>query len=466
MTPDNQQPSPQQKNNSQDAQDSTGSQANPQTKNKNNLLQNKRIKTIGTVILVIGIIVGIYFYFYSLHHESTDDAFIDASISQVSPKVSGHILKVYVKDNQWVNKGDLLVKLDPTDYEIALNQASAGLAVVQSQKEGAKINVSLTDVTQNALVEQAQADLNQAKSNIQTIQSQVNQAQSKLEESKAQVTTALANYEAAESQVQSAEAQANQAEADAKRADELLKDGVITQQDKEHAITSAKTSKADVESAKKKALAAENQVIQAKASQKAAEDYLKQSQSQLEESKALAIKATGHLKEINVTPQKMAVSQSQYQMNIGELAYLKAGLDKAELQLSYTKVIAPISGKITRKSADVGDYVQIGQPLMAIVPKEVWVTANFKETQLTKMRPGQSVKIKVDAYPGKVFKGHIDSIQSGTGEKFSLLPPENATGNYVKVVQRVPVKIIFDEPIDSKYNLAPGMSCVPEVHLK
>jgi len=172
------------------------------------------------------------------------------------------------------------------------------------------------------------------------------------------------------------------------------------------------------------------------------------------------------LAQANTGQQQVAVSQAQAQTAGASMEQLQAALDEAELELSYTKIYAPDSGRVANKSVEEGALVQAGQPLLAVVPGDVWVTANFKESQIGRMQPGQPVEISVDAYPDKTFKGHVDSIQPGTGARFSLLPPENATGNYVKVVQRVPVKIVFDEPPDPKHMLAPGMSVEPEVKIR
>ncbi len=434
--------------------------------NKNNLVQHPYAKVAGILVVVVCVIIGLYYYVYSLSHESTDDAFIDGHIVQVSPSVSGHILKVYIQDNQQVKVGDLLAEIDPSDYLVALSQASAGWQAFIAQKNGAKVNADMTKITSVAQTEEASAAVQSARANVKSLQAQMNASRNKLEESNDQVTTAMANAEAAKADVVATEAQSVQAEADAKRSEQLLKDGVISLQDKEHSVTAAQSAKAQLDATRKRAVSAEAQAVQTVAAQKEAVDNLHQLESQYQQSQSDLERALGSFKETNVAPQKQGVSQSILDTMLGGMDYLKAGVEKAELYLSYTKIYAPINGRITRKAVEVGDFVQVGQTLLAIVPSEVWVTANFRETQLTHMRPGQSVDIRVDAYPGKIFKGHIDSIQSGTGSRFSLLPPENATGNYVKVVQRVPVKIVFDEPPDSKYVLAPGMSVTPEVNLK
>lgn len=442
------------------------SESGEEKNNKNGALQNPTYRIIGIIVLVVFTIIGIYYYIYSLSHESTDDAFIDGHVVQISPQVSGHILKVYIQDNQPVKEGDLLAEIDPRDYLVALAQASAAWQAVEAQTAGAKSNFEITNITANAQASEASAGVQSAQATMKSMQAQLNAARKKLEESKAQVTTSMAEAEEAQADAVAAEAQYAQAELDAKRSERLYKEGAISLQDEQHSMTGAQSMQAQRDSALKKAASKEAQVAHDEAAQQESMENVKQLESQLQESQSQLTRAEGFFKENDVATQKTAVSKSTLLASVGGMQYLKAGVEKAELNLSYTKLSAPINGRVTRKAVEVGDYVQDGQVLMAIVPNEVWVTANFKETQLTKMRPGQSVNIRVDAYPGKIFKGHIDSIQSGTGSRFSLLPPENATGNYVKVVQRVPVKIVFDEPPNSKYILAPGMSVVPEVDLK
>ena len=191
-----------------------------------------------------------------------------------------------------------------------------------------------------------------------------------------------------------------------------------------------------------------------------------QAQAQVKQTQAEVGGARAKLKEAGAAPQQVAVSQAQAGTAGGDVQQSQAAVDEAELELSYAKIYAPSDGRITRKTVQEGAYVQVGEALLAIVPDDLWVTANFKETQLNDVRPGQPVEISVDAFPGKIFNAHVDSIQRGSGSRFSLLPPENASGNYVKVVQRVPVKIVFDQPPDPNYPLGPGMSVVPEVRVK
>jgi membrane fusion protein (multidrug efflux system) len=207
-------------------------------------------------------------------------------------------------------------------------------------------------------------------------------------------------------------------------------------------------------------------VADAQAAAAAAAGELRHTESQVDESEARVGEARGQLAAASAAPHQVAASRSQVDAASAEIQQAQAAIQQAELNLSYTKIYAPESGRVTRRMVEEGAYLQVAQSLFAIVPDDLWVTANFKETQLTYMRPGQPAMISVDAYPGKVFNAHVDSIQRGSGAAFSLLPPENATGNYIKVVQRVPVKIVFDEPPDPSYALGPGMSVNPAVRVK
>lgn len=420
---------------------------------------------VASMLFIAGAIFGVRYYIHAISHESTDDAFIDGHIIPIGPKVAGHIWKVYVTDNQEVKKGDLLVEIDQRDFEIRLVRARAALQEAISKKKAAQINVGVTDVTSSAGVQQASSGVQFTKSAAQTAQAQIAVARNRVDQARAQVTTALANAEQAHAQVVAAESEAIRADIDLQRYQQLYENGVTSRQQLDHAMATSRSANAQLEAARKKASAAEAEIIEARAAQQSAAESLRQAESQLSEAQARVGEALGHLAEANVAPQQVALSKSQAETAGAEIEQAQAAAQQAALDLSYTKIYAPESGRVTRKMAEEGVFVQIGQFLMAIVSREVWVIANFKETQLTHMRPGQPVRIQVDAYPDKVLKGHVDSIQSGSGARFSLLPPENATGNYVKVVQRVPVKIVFDQAPNSDHRLSPGMSVVPEVEV-
>ena len=360
--------------------------------------------------VLIGGIVGVRLYLHARAHESTDDAFIEGRIIPISPKVAGQVAKIYITDNQHVTAGEVLVGIDPRDFAVRLAQARAALEVVMARHKAAERNVELTSVTSSADVQQAAARVEAARSNLQTTRAQV----------------------------MAAEAEATRDNADVQRYQQLYDEDVISRQQLDRAVAAAHTSTAQLAAAGKRVAEAEAQLGEAQ----------------------------GRLAEAHAAPQRVAVSQSAVATVRAEIEQARAAVQQAELELSYTTIVAPEAGRITRKSVEAGAYVQVGQALLAVVSDDLWIVANFKETQLTDMTPGQPVEISVDAYPHALFKGHVDSIQAGTGAHFSLLPPENATGNYVKVVQRVPVKIVFDTPRDPQHALAPGMSVVPEVKIR
>lgn len=428
----------------------------------------KRLLLLATaiVLLSIGAFYGVPYYYYAVSHEWTDNAFIEGHIVQVSPQVAGHVSKVYVTDNQVVQEGDLLVEIDPRDYAARHAQASAAMHAAVAKLEAAQTTIELTQVTSSADVQQAAAGVELAQSAVQTARAQVAAARSRHEQARAQVMTALAHAEEARAQVATGEAEATRAAADVKRLQELSRRDQISRQELDHAVAAARTATAQLEASHKKVAAAEAQVAEARAAQQMAAAGLQQAESQVTEAEARVGEVLGRLAAAKAAPHQVAVSRSQADVAGAELEQARAAVAQAELELSYATIRAPVAGRVTRKAVEEGAYVQTGRALMAIVPAQVWVLANFKETQLTDMRPGQSAEIEVDAYPGIVFKGHVDSIQAGTGARFSLLPPENATGNFVKVVQRVPVKIVFDPPFDSDHLLVPGMSVVPAVRVK
>jgi membrane fusion protein (multidrug efflux system) len=418
------------------------------------------------VVLLVGIIFGVRYYLHAISHESTDDAFIDGHIIQISPKVSGHVIKLHITDNQQVHEGELLVEIDPRDFEARLAQARASLLGAQARHDSSRINVKLTSATSSAAVLQATSGLGQATSNVQTTRAQTEVMRSRLDQARVQIKTAQANAEQARAQYAAADAEATRAAADVKRYQQLYKLDEVSRQQLDQAVAAARVGNAQLDAARLKVAAAESQVADASAAEQVAANGLLQAESQVRESQARVGEARGQLEGANAAPDQVAASRSQVNVASAEIEQAQAAVQQAELDLSYTKLYAPESGRVTRKAVEEGALLQVGQVLFAIVPDDLWVNANFKETQLTFMQPGQLVEIDVDAYPDKAFRGHVDSIQAGSGAAFSLLPPENATGNYVKVVQRVPVKIVFDEPPDPNHSLGPGMSVVPEVKVK
>lgn len=418
------------------------------------------------VVLLIVAFFGLRYWLYARSHESTDDAFIDGHIIQVSPKVSGYIARVYVTDNQQVKAGDLLAELDPRDYDAKLNQVKAAYDAGLAQRHQAQTQVTLTRATTRSNVQQAAAGVREARSGVGGAQAAAAAERSRINQAAAGVSTARANVDQARAQLSGAQAEAIRASADVNRYQELYSKDEISRQQLDAAIANQRTAEARVEAARQQVSAAEARVNEARSAESAQAQNARKALTQITGAQAQVSEAQGRLAQANTAPQQISVSEAQAQTAGANLESLKAAVDQAELELSYTKIYAPETGRVTRKSVEVGALVQVGQPLLVVVPGEVWVTANFKESQIGKIRPGEYAELTVDAYPDKIFKGHVDSIQAGTGARFSLLPAENATGNYVKVVQRVPVKIVFDEPPDPQHLLAPGMSVVPEVKVK
>lgn len=410
-----------------------------------------KIRLILILIVVLGS-AGFLYYWRSRGFESTDDAFIDGDIVQIAPRVAGQVIKVHVQDNQHVRKGELLAEIDPRDYETALNKAKAELASALARNAGAQAGLDFTATVTSASLMQAEAGLRAARDQVEVLRA-------RLAQEKANVGVAEAKLRQAEARRAAAEAQAARAGNDAARYRTLYEKDEVSRQLLDRAETEARALAAELEAARQTVNQSQAQLAHDQAALASAEAALRQAE-------ALVRQAEGRLQEAQSQPAQVRLRQAGLKESQGEIERMRAALAQAELNLSYTKIFAPDSGYITRKSVQTGNIVQPGQVLMALVSDRLWVTANFKETQLAHMRPGQPATVKIDAYPQRRFHGKVDSIQSGSGARFSLLPPENATGNYVKVVQRVPVKIVFTEALPPELKVGPGMSVVPEVKIR
>ena len=415
-------------------------------------------------VLIVAALVGLYFYLHARAHETTDDAFIDSSVVQVSPQAAGTVLKVYVADNQLVKAGDLVAELDARDYKARLGQAAAALQAAEARRDQALANVDLTRTTSYANVAQTAAGVDTARAQKVAAARGAQARQGNIAQTTAGTRTAEANFEQTQADERAAAALAERDERDVVRYQTLYANDAVSRQRLDQAIAAARTSAAQLDAAKKRTQANLAQISQSKAATETAVREYDQSLAQTDAAKSQVDEAQGRLAEANAAPERVRVSNKQADTAEAEIKQARESVAQAELDLSYTKIYAPETGRVTRKSIDEGQLVHVGQPLLAIVYGEMWVTANFKETQLTKMRVGQPVEISVDTYPNRTFKGHVESFQYGTGARFSPLPPQNATGNYVKVVQRIPVKILFDEPPDT-HLLAPGMSVVPDIDI-
>jgi membrane fusion protein (multidrug efflux system) len=376
---------------------------------------------------------------YLSHWESTDDAQIDGHIHPVNAKVGGTVLSVNVLENQKVEAGTILAQLDSRDYEVAVARAEADLAQAQAGVIAARAGVPVASSTAGAQITSSEAITEQAKAGVDFRAKELAAAEARLESAQARVREAKAN--------------ATKAERDVERLKRLIEKDEISQQQYDAAVGAAEASRASVESA-------EAEVVQYQQEMAAARAQASQSQAELHKAQAEAEAA-------KTAPEQVTITRAQAQSAEARVQLAKAALDQARLNLEYTTIKAPLSGIVSKKTVESGQVVQPGQPLMAIVTQEdIWITANFKETQLANMRPGQQGTISVDAYGGRIYKIRVDSIASATGAKFSLLPPENATGNYVKVVQRIPVKLVFGPGEDSEHLLRPGMSVVAKVTVK
>jgi membrane fusion protein (multidrug efflux system) len=397
-----------------------------------------RSRIIAAAVAVLVVIAAVI-WLLSRGHESTDDAQIDGHITQIAARVGGTVIKVAVDNNDRVDGGALLIQIDPRDYQVAVDRARAELADAEAQAAAARTGVPIAQV--------------ETRSGVSTASGGVAEAEAGVNSADQQIEAAQANLVAAQARQREREATATKAAKDVERLRGLVQKDEISQQQFDAAVAAADAAKANVDAAKSDVTAAQAAV--AVAQQKAAQ------------ARAAAAQAHANLATARTAPQQLQVTQARAAAADAKVKQMQAALAQAELNLQYTTVKAPTAGVVSRKTVEVGQVIQPGQPVLALVALEdVWVTANFKETQLNEMRPGQRAVVEVDALGGKEFTGHVDSIAAATGAKFSLLPPENATGNYVKVVQRVPVKIVFEPGQDPNRLLRPGMSVTPTVYVK
>ena len=387
--------------------------------------QNRKSRKVLVIsaIAVIVVVASVFLWRYLSSYESTDDAQADVHLYPVSARISGYVIKVNVDDNQWVEKGTVLVEIDPKDYEVAVAQAQANLANAEATAQSLNITVPITSISTS---------------------SQLKSTASDIENTKAGVIAAERQLTAAHAQLEQAEANDVKAQDDLRRYKLLVDKREVAEQIYDQALAAAKSSTAAVAAAR--------------ANEAAAQQFIEQARSR-------QVQADANYQSAETGPQQVSSTKARVRAAIADVEQRRAQLEQAELNLQYTKIVAPVSGEVN-KTVVVGLNVQPGQQLLTVVPlDEVWVTANFKETQLKHMRVGQKATIHVDSN-GRTLKGHVDSIAGATGPLFSLLPPENATGNYVKIVQRVPVKIVLEPGENRDRQLRPGMNVVPDVSLR
>jgi membrane fusion protein (multidrug efflux system) len=398
----------------------------------------RRFWAVAGLIVVILICVGAWLWL-TAGRESTDDAQVEAHVVPIAARVPGSVRRVPVSDNQQVDAGTVLVELDPRDYEVAVAKARAELADAEASAVAARSSVPIMSTTASSNVTTAQGSVEQARGGIE-------QAQKELEAARARMTTA-------EAKLREAEANATKAARDVERLRGLLAKDEVSQQQFDATVAAADAQRAAADSSK-------SQVTEADAGIRVAESKLMQTRAGEQQARA-------GLRTAQTGPEQVTATRARASAAGARAQQAKAALDQAELNLLYTVIKAPAKGTVSRNTVEVGQVVQPGQPLMALILLDrPWITANFKETQLRDMRPGQPATVKIDAYGGREYKGKVDSIAAATGARFSLLPPENATGNYVKVVQRVPVKIVLEPGQDPEHVLRPGMSVAPTVYTK
>jgi membrane fusion protein, multidrug efflux system len=388
----------------------------------------QRLLIVGGIVLLAAL-AGLYLYYHN--RESTDDAQVDGHITPIASKVYGRVQGVLIDDNQWVKAGQILVKIDPRDYQAAVDQAQASLALAESEAKSAGVDVPRT-------AENVQSTTSGADAQLLAMQADLERAQVSYQQSQ------TADLAYAKANVDKSQANALLAQADLARYKPLLEKGEISQQQYDAAKANADATASALKADQEKLSQAQRNVDVMKAQLDAAKARVQQAHAQVEAAQA--------------DKKQVSMRTADAQAKIAKVEQARAALEAAQLNLSYTDVVAPVDGVATHKQVEPGQIVQAGQGLMVVVPlQSVWVTANFKETQLRKMKPGQEAEVKVDTY-GKTFKGHVDSLAGATGGVLSLLPPENATGNYVKVVQRIPVKIVLDPIPPDQAVLRPGMN--------
>ena len=388
-----------------------------------------RRRVLGAAAILAVAVVALVLYYHN--RVSTDDAQVDGHIVPIASKIYGNVGEVLVDDNQRVQAGQVLVRIDPRDYQVKVDQAKAALALAESQSRAAEVGVPLTAETTHSGTTGAEAQLAAAEADYQRTQVAYDAA------STAELAYARAN-------VATKQASFDRAQADLARMKPLLAKAEISQQQYDAYLAAERVAASELKAKQDQLAAAEKNADLTKAGMVAAKAKVDQARAMVRQSRA--------------SQQQVAIRTAEASSATAAVAQARANLEAAQLQLSYTAIVAPAEGVVTRKSVEVGQIVQPGQGLLDLIPlHDVWVTANFKETQLAKVQRGQKAEIYVDMY-GKTFSGHVDSIAGATGSRLSLLPPENATGNYVKVVQRIPVKIHLDPISPEKAVLRPGMN--------
>jgi len=405
----------------------------------NGLITTVRRPVVFIPVLVAILVGGFLLWRHFQSRESTDDAQVTGHVNPVAPRVGGTVTALHVADNQAVKAGDVLIEIDPRDYQLAVQKAEADLAAAQSAERAARADVPITSTTSKSGLTSAEAGTSNAQAAVLAADREVDAARAKVESAKARKAEAVAN--------------ATRAAQDLARLKPLVEKDEISKQQFDAAMNADTSARAAVESAQAAIAEAEANLQVSEARRVQATGALSQAQAQA--------KAAG------TAPQQIALTEAKAASAAAEVQQAEAALAQAKLNLERTTVRAPADGVVSKRSVEVGQLIQAGQPIMAITSLgDVWVTANFKETQLKDIKTGQPAEVEVDALGGRSFRAHVDSLAAATGATFSLLPPDNASGNFVKVVQRVPVKIVLEGGQDSAGALRPGMSVTATIFVR
>src|SRR5262245_8627649 len=411
-------------------------------------MKRKLLLTLGCLVGLATLSYGIYAWYNAITYVSTDDAYVEGTISPVSAKVAGHVVELLVQDNQVVKKGDLLMRVDPRDFQAKREQARAAVATAEANLRAARSEVPLTREGTHAQIEQARASVQVAMVGVKSA------------ESRARVEARRSATDAMRADIAGAQSTYRQAGRELERVKSLLKSDLVARREYDQAEAAYETAGATVEALQRRMAQSEREIQQAEAELGNRVHAVDQARQRVAEARAAQALAESQIHQVSVKDAEASRAEAR-------LREMQADLALADLQLEHTEVRAALDGVVSKRSVELGQVVQMGQPLLAIVPlQDVWVVANFKETQLARLRPGMKASVQVDGYPDKSYTGTIDSMSAGTGARFSLLPPENATGNWVKVVQRVPVRIHLDGKLGNPHTLRAGMSVVVTVRVR
>jgi membrane fusion protein (multidrug efflux system) len=413
------------------------------------------------VIIGLAVVVGLaavgwgaWAWHRSTIEVSTDDAYVEGMISPVSAKVSGHVVELLVNDNSAVRAGDVLLRVDPRDYEAKRDQARAAVGVAEASVRAARAELPVTRDMTRSQVDETRAVLEGSRVSVRASESAVDEARAKLD-SKRSAAAAM------KAEVTASQSAQRKAVRDLERMQLLMKNDYVSRRDHDDAVAALETANANLDAVERRLTQTQMEVQQSEAELASRVLAIEQSRQKVAEVRGTLAKVEGQQGQVSIKAAEVARAEAV-------LRAAQADLATAELNVEHSVVRAPTDGVVSKRGVEIGQVVQPGQPLLALVPlQDVWVIANFKETQLTRIRPGQKAEVKVDSFPGSVFLGTVNSISAGTGSRFSLLPPENATGNWVKVVQRVPVKIQLEgKTVGNPQPLRAGMSAVVTVRLR